>query len=129
MSYLNRWGWTVRGTTFDEKNDEEFIENLREVLEIPEIKDNFGRKIPKLQIFRGNAGIISDIENVGWQKWKSRDYDLPKDKLDITSRDFLATLKYNLATPITLSSSKTSFKRSARRSPWAGRPQKVVIQW
>lgn len=107
----------IRTTTYGEKSDEAFIENIREVLEIPEKEDNFGRRLPKLRIFEGNRGIISDIRNVQWQKWNKKDYDGPKDKLEIGDKDYLACVKYALATPIAFAAGKFR-KIKSRNSPW-----------
>lgn len=87
-----------RATTFNDKSDEDFIDRIKTVLAVPTEPDNFGRYLPKLRIVEGNLGIISDIENVGWQKY--RDIDAVKPKLEIRERDFLAALKYALASGI-----------------------------
>src|SRR5690606_9471789 len=89
---LRREGLPVRSTSFDDKNDEMFIQRIQQVLEIPDQPDNFGRKIPKFAIIEGNPGIVNDIETVQWMKY--RNHDIYKDKLDITSKDYLSLLKY-----------------------------------
>lgn len=114
---LNERHRYVRATSYREKNDEQFIENIREVLAIPEKEDNFGNRLPKLRIFKGNSGIISDIENVEWEKWVRKDLDQVKPKLAIGNKDYLACVKYALATPISMSGAKPRRIRS-KPSPW-----------
>lgn len=92
---LRKKGWRARPTTFKEKDNEDFIERIREVLHIPEKPNNFGLYIPKLRILEGNPGIIKDIENVAWMQYK--DIDQSKPILDIRQCDYLACLKYGLA--------------------------------
>jgi len=84
-------GLPVRATTWLEKNDEDFIGRIRDVLRI-----DTETSLPHLFIWRGNDGIIRDIENVAFQKIKN--IDDYKDKLDIEHKDFLACLKYALST-------------------------------
>jgi hypothetical protein len=92
---LREEGVLVRPTSFDDKSDEDFIDRIRSVLAIPNEPDNFGFYNPKLRIVEGNDGIIRDVKNVTWQKY--RDIDEVKPKLDIRTKDFLACLKYGLA--------------------------------
>jgi len=95
IQVLRDEGIKVRATTWKEKSDEDFIERIRDVLHIPEEMNNYGQRLPKLRIFEGNNGLISDIENVQWVKY--RDLDEYRPKLDISNRDFLSCLKYALA--------------------------------
>lgn len=95
IQVLQREGIRVRATRWDEKNDEDFIARIQEVLTVPEEADNFGRKLPKLRIWAGNPGIVMDVENVQWIKM--RGLDEVKPKLDISNKDFLSSLKYALA--------------------------------
>ena len=96
IQILQKNGIRIRPTTFNEKNDEAFIERIQSVLAIPKNENNFGQKIPKLRIFSHCTGLVSDIENVQWQKAKGVDENKPK--LDITHKDYLSCLKYALAT-------------------------------
>jgi hypothetical protein len=96
---LRECGVLTRATTWNDKSDDDFIERIRNALAIPEEADNFGKKTPKLRIFRGNFGIVNDIENVQWTKM--RNYDEYKPKLDIADTDNLSCLKYALATNLT----------------------------
>jgi hypothetical protein len=109
VQVLNEEGIRIRTTTYDEKNDEDFISRIQDVLLIPEEANNFGQKIPKLRIVRGNWGIVGDIENVQWVKY--RDIDEYKPKLDIQNKDFLACLKYGLATNLTPTKGKAHIYR------------------
>jgi len=88
-------GVQARPTTFSDKNDEAWINKIQDILRIPNKPDNFGRRIPKLAINYNCRGIISDIETVEWLKYKN--IEMLKPKLNITDKDFLATLKYALA--------------------------------
>jgi hypothetical protein len=117
---LRQCGVPVRSTSFKDKNDEDFINRIKQVLEFPDIPDNFGRKLPILAILEGNQGIVNDIETVQWQKY--RQHEMFKEKLDITQKDYLSLLKYALATNISFvaSSGRTPKIRRAKRSPWSG---------
>lgn len=95
IDVLNECGVRARATSFRDKDDERWIEMIQQVLAIPEGSEE---KPPRLSIFKGNRGIVSDIENVQWQKFKNE--DIYKPKLDISKKDYLATLKYALATRI-----------------------------
>lgn len=95
IQVLNDEGIRARATTWDEKSDEDFINRIQEVLHIPEEGNNIGERVPQLRIFKGNTGIVSDIENVCWVKHKNIDEYKPK--LDITNKDYLSCLKYALS--------------------------------
>lgn len=116
IDVLKQNGVRARSTSYNEKDDEDFIQKIQQVLRIPKEKNNFGQVIPKLRIFRGNKGIIGDIENVEWTKYKNLGEYKPK--LNITSRDYLATLKYALATGISFLKSKAKKLRPNKPSPW-----------
>jgi hypothetical protein len=121
---LRQQGVRVRSTTYDDKSDADFIQKIRQVLEIPDEADNFGRRVPKLAIFEGNKGIINDIETAHWAKVKHQaDF---KDKLDISKKDYLACLKYGLKTQIVVFSDtgKVAKVRTHKRSPWSGNSPK-----
>lgn len=94
---LERYGYPrARATKWKEKNDEDFIERMRDVLAVPHQEE--GRTsplVPKLRVVEGCNGTISDMENVQWAKDKRRDMNKPK--LDIEDKDFLACVKYGLA--------------------------------
>lgn len=95
IQVLKDCGIKCRATTFEEKDDESWIDRIRSVLEIPQTPDNFGQTLPGLQIFRSCPNLIKDIENVAWLKYKNLDMNKPK--LDISHKDYLACLKYALA--------------------------------
>jgi hypothetical protein len=113
LQVLREEGVLARATSWEDKHDEDFIERIRSALAVPVDLDNFGRQIPKLRIFAGNNGIISDIENVQWIKY--RGVDEYKPKLDIADKDFLSSLKYALATNITPLKGKAKIYRPTER--------------
>jgi hypothetical protein len=117
---LRDCGVPVRSTSFEEKNDEDFIQCIQQVLEVPNRPDNFGRLQAKLAIMDGNEGIIHDIETVTWLKHRNTDGFKPK--LDISSKDYLSLLKYALATSIAFVADVGRVPRAKRsgRSPWSG---------
>lgn len=121
---LRECGVPVRSTSYDDKDDEDFIQNIQQVLEIPETPDNTGRCLPILGIIEGNQGLTSDIETVQWQRYRQN--ELFKNKLDITKKDFLACLKYGLKTNISFvaDSGRLPRVKRARRSPWSGRARR-----
>jgi hypothetical protein len=96
IAVLKKHRIRVRATTYDEKDDEAFINMIQQVLVIPEEKDNFGRREPRLKFVEDCKGIISDIEMASWQR--ERNSEQFKPKIEISMRDYLACLKYVLAT-------------------------------
>jgi hypothetical protein len=86
----------ARATTFNEKQDAAFIERIRDVLRIPDKPNNYGQFIPKLRFIEDCRGSIGNINNVQWEHDKRHDSN--KEKLDITNQDYLACIKYGLAT-------------------------------
>lgn len=112
IQILNEEGIRIRSTTWSEKNDEDFIERVRDVLYVPVEENNFGVRVPKLRVFSSCHGTISDIENVAWQSY--RDFDIQKPKLEITHRDYLACLKYALATSLTFNKQKAKIWRPTK---------------
>lgn len=109
IQVLNEEGVRARPTTWSEKSDEDFIERIKDVLVVPEEPDNFGQRLPKLTIFEGNNGIVGDFENVQWMRYKNRE-DL-KPKLDITNKDYLACVKYGLASNLRYGKDKVKIYR------------------
>jgi len=96
IDVLNEEGVRARATSFHDKSEETWIMKIQEVLTLPPEPDNFGQRVPLLRVVEGNAGIIKDIETVSWTK--IRNEDAYKPKLDIRNKDYLACLKYALAT-------------------------------
>lgn len=92
IEVLNDEGVRARPTRYDEKNEEKWIANIQEALYFDKGATD---SQPKLRIFKGNYGIINDIEGCQWQKIKGTEMFRPK--LDISKKDYLATLKYALA--------------------------------
>lgn len=93
---LNDNGVRIRATRYDEKNDESFIQMIQEALVIPQEADAYGKHDPRIKFNRNCKGIIADIETCEWQRFKNMDEYKPK--LAIGKKDFLACLKYALAT-------------------------------
>lgn len=117
---LNQCGVPVRSTSFADKDDEDFIQNIQQVLEVPTETDTFGRRLVKLGIMEGNQGIINDLETVQWIK--ARQNENFKNKLDITKKDYLSLLKYALKTNIAFIADVGRLPKikRAKRSPWSG---------
>lgn len=117
---LRACGVPVRSTSYSDKNDEDFVQRIQQVLEVPDQPDNFGRSIPILGILEGNEGIVHDIETVTWLKYRNQEGFKPK--MDISSRDFLSLLKYALATTIIhmTGQQRAPKVKRAGRSPWSG---------
>lgn len=113
IQVLQEEGIRVRGTTFDEKSDEEFVLAIQDALSIPTEPNNFGQKIPKLRFVIGNDGIKRNIETAVWKK--IRNEDAYKPTLDIQKLDYLACLKYALAT--NLSPDRIKAKAYRRTKP------------
>lgn len=103
IQVLKDRGVRVRATTYQEKQDEAFIQMIQESLKVPEEPDRFGNRYPRLRFVKGQCkGAVYDIETVEWQKVKNVDQYKPK--LAIDKKDYLACIKYFLAT-------QPSFKR------------------
>jgi hypothetical protein len=96
IAVLQSEGIRVRATTFQEKQDDAWISMIQDVLLLPDEPNNFGERKPRLQIASSCLGLINDIETVAWAKY--RNLDEYKAKLDISTKDFLSSLKYCLAT-------------------------------
>lgn len=113
---LRKYGVPVRSTQYQDKDDEEFMFRIKQVLEIPET----GLKVPILAIMEGNPGIVSDIETTCWLRHRNQEGFKPK--LDISMKDRLASLKYALATTISAMTTiqKLPKVRRSGRSPWSG---------
>lgn len=85
----------ARATTYADKNDEQFIDSIENVLVIPEEPNSAGEVRPKLKVSRLCKGLIHDIKQVQWMRDKRLNEN--KNKLDIQNTDYLACLKYALA--------------------------------
>lgn len=117
IEVLNRNGIRIRPTSYQEKQDDDFIERIKEVLSIPPGDSNLGvAREPKLKFANDVGGTIRDIENVEWVKY--RDLDMHKPKLNIGNKDFLACVKYALATKLTSFKSRSKIIRAAGPVPW-----------
>ncbi len=105
IQVLNEEGVRARATTYADKNDEDWIARIQDVLALPET-NNFGQSVPKLRIMPPCTGLINDIETVEWARYKNIDEFKPT--LDISRKDFLACLKYALSTNITHKKEKSA---------------------
>lgn len=81
----------ARATTFEDKNDEAFLDRIQDALlnDRPEIG-------PKLKVVFECEETIRDIEQAQWVP--DRKNEINKPKLDISNKDMLSCLKYALAT-------------------------------
>jgi hypothetical protein len=117
-------GVRVRATTYDEKQDEAFIQMIQEVLAVPQEPDQFGERNPRLRIVNWCRGIIENIESVEWEKY--RNIDEFKPKLAIGSKDYLACLKYGLAAQPRFTSNRSKPIRPKGAVGWS-RNDKVKL--
>lgn len=101
----------ARGTTFKEKNDEDWIERITSRLAPDEGE-------PGIKFSSICRGTISDVENVSWTRDKHRDMNKPK--LDIDNKDFLACVKYGLAANLTPDRAKRKKIKRLRKQPYVG---------
>jgi len=118
IEVLNENGVRARATTYEDKDDERWMQLIQDVLYIPDPAEG-QITIPKLRIFEGNPGITTDIENVQWLKLKNQ--DMYRNKLDITKKDFLAALKYALAANLTFQKPRAKIHRSSKPLNWRNR--------
>lgn len=109
IQVLRDSGIKVRATSYDEKQDEAWIQMIQNVLLLPEAPNAFGERLPILQISKDLRGCIADIETVEWAKIKNIDDHKPK--LDIARKDYLACIKYFLATQPSFSKGKERVHR------------------
>lgn len=102
IQVLRDHGIRARATSYEDKKDEEWIERIKGALEIPEEPDNYGSKVPNLRVFSSCAQVYREFKNVSWLKYKNHEFNKPK--LDISNKDYLAALKYALASAASASS-------------------------
>lgn len=115
VALLKGFRWQARATTYHEKDDEAFIETLRDILYVsPET----GK--PKFFVFEDCIGVIADIENVEWEKHRNKDIQEPKKKLAIGNRDYLACCKYGFQAQMAFKFGRPTVKRTKSKSPWSG---------
>ncbi len=116
IQVLKDEGIRLRPTRWKDKHDEDWIQRIQDNLLIPEVEDQFGQKRPRLQIVEHCRGIVENIENVQWVKM--RNHDEYKPTLDITSKDYLACLKYALAASPRFISGRDRIIKPRAVSPW-----------
>lgn len=112
IEVLNSMGIRVRATTFDEKGDDVFLTRIQDGLFIPDQGE------PTLKILNTCVGLIRDVENVSWMAQKGTETYKPK--LDIGNKDYLACLKYALASNLTYDNSRRKIIRPPNHSPFGG---------
>lgn len=100
-------GLRLRSTSFKEKSEDAWVQNLRDLLTVR--TNNFGKSEPGLYIFGDCIGTINDMESVMWKR--NRLSEEMKGHLDITNKDFLSCLKYALASPPCYSRINQIYKR------------------
>lgn len=111
---LSKRGLRMRATTCDDKSDEDFISRIQDALVLPGQPDANGDYIPKLRFVSDCVQSIDDVRRVEW--FIDKQTRLNKPKLDIRKRDFLACIKYALA-------SKLFFEKPTRMRPhYVSRP-------
>lgn len=126
IQVLKEEGVRVRPTNWKDKDDKAWIERIREALSIPDEPNNFGQKTPKLRFLAGCDKIIRDINTVNWKKKrKAENYE---DKLNIEQKDYLATLKYALASNVTPKSKKGKAYKMVNK-PYLPKPTKMKFNW
>jgi len=109
---LKKYNLRMRSTKFSEKKDEAFIDRIQEALVIED-----PAKGPILRIMEDCVGLILDIENVQWQKYRGK--DITKPALDIEHKDNLAALKYALAAnPLTMKNRGRIVRTSGKALPF-----------
>lgn len=95
IQVLNNEGVRARATTYEDKNDTDWISRIQDALYID--KEN-PAAVPKLRIMEDCRGLINDVETVEWVRYKNIDEFKPT--LGIENKDLLACLKYALASNI-----------------------------
>lgn len=104
IQVLNEEGIRCRATTYDDKSDEDWIARIQDVLMVPTEPNSFGECVPKLRVVKSCTGLINDLETVEWTRRRgSEDF---KPTLSIESKDYLATLKYGLASGLSVNKAK-----------------------
>lgn len=116
IKVLQNNGVRIRSTRYDEKADEAWISMIQECLAVPLEPDNMGRQEPRLKFVTTCKGTINDVRTVEWQRFKNMDEFKPK--LAIASKDFIACLKYALATQPSFSKNKTKVLKQPDSVGW-----------
>lgn len=108
IDVVNKQGRRLRSTTFKEKGEDIWVQNLRQLLTLRET--NFGKKMPGLYIFEDLLEIINEFESVMWKR--NRADEMLKGHLDIGNKDLLACLKYAIASPPIYNRITTAYNRA-----------------
>lgn len=91
----------VRATTRKEKRDDEWIEDMRDLLRLE--PDNAGQARPRFHIFENCVKTIDNFESYCWDEHTGRKSDLtavkePKEEPLGANQDYLMCIKYGIAT-------------------------------
>ena len=91
---LQKAGVPVRSTSFKEKSEDAWIQNIRDLLKV---RDTRIGKRPGLYVFNDLLQVQNEFESVMWARNKQTGETMGY--LDISNKDFLSCLKYALAAP------------------------------
>lgn len=94
IQVLQKEGVPVRPTSFKEKSEDAWVQNIRDLLMIRATKLG---DMPGLFVFEDLLEIINEFESVMWARNRSSGETLGY--LDIGNKDLLSCLKYALAAP------------------------------
>ena len=85
----------ARATTRSDKDDDDFIDRIRDVLVLPEEPDTHSQRVPRMRFLAHCRRCVDDVERVEW--YLDKQIKENKKKLDTRKRDFLSCIKYALA--------------------------------
>ncbi len=108
IDVVNKQGRRLRSTTFKEKGEDMWVQNLRHLLTPRDT--NFGKKMPNLFIFDDLLEIINEFESVMWKR--NRADEMLKGHLEISNKDLLSCLKYAIASPPIYNRITTAYNRA-----------------
>jgi hypothetical protein len=94
IDVLKKNGVPVRPTTFKEKKEDAWVQNIKDLLYIRTTK--LGPR-PGLYVFSTCLEVINEIESVQWAR--NRNNEEMRGHLDIGNKDMLSCLKYAIACP------------------------------
>lgn len=121
IKVLQKHGVRIRSTRYDEKSDESWIQMIMECLAVPLEPDNLGQREPRLKFVKDCKGTITDVRTVEWQRYKNMEEFKPK--LAIAAKDFIACLKYALATQPSFSKIKNKVFKQPVSVGWGSSRQ------
>jgi hypothetical protein len=96
IQVLNDCGVRARATSFDEKDHEDAVNRIREMLALEDSGPPLFEKSPRLRFIEGDTiKTYREIKNIAWIYDKKR--ELNKPKLDSAKLDFFSALTYALS--------------------------------